>query len=222
MQRKLESYGHRIANTASSQEIGRDKQCCSRTLISAGVPVLPTVFAYPSTAVDGLVDELGEEVVLKPLAGYGGLGVTRALGSAAITAALAELTSTSQLCVVQPFASDANGSGQRLITVGGKVVAAYRLMLCRGDFRANAGFGGRVESFVPSDQLCKLAVRAAKACGLVIAGVDILYSERFGGDVVIEVNTNSGWVNDVLATLTGRSVGIEMAAYVGSVARLAA
>jgi len=59
-----------------------------------------------------------------------------------------------------------------------------------GEFRANIHRGGTAEKIKLTPEERSTAVRAARAMGLNIAGVDILRSNH--GPVVIEVNSSPG------------------------------
>jgi ribosomal protein S6--L-glutamate ligase len=59
-----------------------------------------------------------------------------------------------------------------------------------GDFRSNLHRGGKAEKIKLTPEERSTAVRAAKAMGLGVAGVDLLRSNH--GPVVIEVNSSPG------------------------------
>ncbi|MGD2059516.1 MAG: 30S ribosomal protein S6--L-glutamate ligase, partial [Acidimicrobiia bacterium] len=88
------------------------------------------------------------------------------------------------------FIKEAGGSDIRAFVVGGKVVAAMRRQGAPGDFRSNLHRGGSAEvtKLTPSER--STAVRAAKAVGLAVAGVDLLQSDQ--GPMVLEVNSSPG------------------------------
>ena len=68
---------------------------------------------------------------------------------------------------------------------------AMERVAAEGDFRANLHRGGQARAIRASDEITDLAVRAAAAVGLGIAGVDML---RMGNDlVVLEVNPSPGF-----------------------------
>ncbi len=92
--------------------------------------------------------------------------------------------------MVQQFIKEAGGSDIRAFVVGGKVVAAMRRTGKKGDFRSNLHRGGRADPIDLTDKEHDVAVRAADALGLNVAGVDMLRSDR--GPVVVEVNASPG------------------------------
>jgi ribosomal protein S6--L-glutamate ligase len=92
--------------------------------------------------------------------------------------------------LVQQFIKEAGGADIRAFVVGGKVVAAMRRQGAPGDFRSNLHRGGSAEviKLAPSER--STAVRAAKAVGLAVAGVDLVQSDE--GPMVLEVNSSPG------------------------------
>jgi ribosomal protein S6--L-glutamate ligase len=78
----------------------------------------------------------------------------------------------------------------RCFVVGNKVVAAMQRDASPGEFRANLHRGGTAVKATLSPQEKKIAVRAAHALGLGIAGVDLLRSDR--GPLLLEVNASPG------------------------------
>ncbi|EIL95797.1 ribosomal protein S6 modification protein [Rhodanobacter sp. 115] len=122
-------------------------------------------------------------------------------GSQGTGVVLAEKRSASQSVVeafrglyanflVQEFVAEAKGCDLRCFVVGGKVVAAMQREASPGDFRANLHRGGSASAAVLSAAEKRIAVRAAGALGLGIAGVDLLRSHR--GPLVLEVNASPG------------------------------
>ena len=90
--------------------------------------------------------------------------------------------------LVQEFIREAGGASLRLLVVGKRVVAAMRRQARPGEFRSNLHRGGKAEKLRPSPQERRLAIRAAEALGLHVAGVDMLQSSR--GPLVMAVNSS--------------------------------
>ncbi|MFM7725874.1 MAG: RimK family alpha-L-glutamate ligase, partial [Flavobacteriales bacterium] len=72
----------------------------------------------------------------------------------------------------------------------GQVVGAMKRQAKEGEFRSNLHRGGTAEVIKLSRQEEIAAIKAAKALGLGIAGVDMLQSDR--GPLIIEVNSSPG------------------------------
>ena len=68
----------------------------------------------------------------------------------------------------------------RLFVVGGNVIAAMKRV--GDDWRKNISRGASGQMFTPDEAMCKIAVKAAAACGADVAGVDLLRVEHTGDD----------------------------------------
>ncbi|MCA9958834.1 MAG: hypothetical protein KC443_07365, partial [Anaerolineales bacterium] len=78
----------------------------------------------------------------------------------------------------------------RVIVVGQQCVAAMERSASRGEFRANLHLGGTAVPITIDPQTKKLALAAARAHNLHVAGVDLIYSQR--GPLLLEVNSSPG------------------------------
>ena len=92
--------------------------------------------------------------------------------------------------LVQEFIKEAGGADLRCFVIGGRVIAAMKRQGAAGEFRSNLHRGGNAEKIALSPEEQNTAIRAAKAMGLKIAGVDLLRSNH--GPVVMEVNSSPG------------------------------
>jgi glutathione synthase/RimK-type ligase-like ATP-grasp enzyme len=70
-----------------------------------------------------------------------------------------------------------------------------------GEFRANFSLGGSVELFDLDEAGKKMAMKALKAVGLSIGGVDMLITED-NKRYILEVNHTAGFIGMELATST--------------------
>jgi len=108
--------------------------------------------------------------------------------------------------LVQEFIAEAGGADLRCFVVGGKIVAAMRRQAPEGEFRANLHRGGSATAVTLSAEEKRTALKAARAIGLDVAGVDLLRSQR--GPLVLEVNASPGLEGIEAAT------GVDVAASV--------
>ena len=92
--------------------------------------------------------------------------------------------------IVQEFIKEANGKDLRLFVVDGKVVAAMQREAAPGEFRANIHMGGTASVVKITSDEKKIAIKAAKAMNLKVAGVDIIRSSK--GPLLLEVNSSPG------------------------------
>jgi ribosomal protein S6--L-glutamate ligase len=104
--------------------------------------------------------------------------------------------------LVQEFIKESKGSDVRAFVIGGKVAAAMMRTAPAGEFRSNLHRGGTAEVVKLSPMERATAVKAAKAMGLNVAGVDIIRSNH--GPLVLEVNSSPGL--EGIETATGIDV----------------
>jgi ribosomal protein S6--L-glutamate ligase len=88
--------------------------------------------------------------------------------------------------LVQEFIEESKGVDIRAFIVGGKIVGAMKRQGPEGEFRSNIHIGGQGTAIKLTRSERQMALGAAKAMNLDIAGVDLLPSER--GPLVMEVN----------------------------------
>jgi ribosomal protein S6--L-glutamate ligase len=127
---------------------------------------------------------------LKLLEGTQGSGVVLTETRGAAESVIDAFRQLDANILVQEFIEEAGGSDVRCIVVGGRVVAAMLRHAAEGEFRSNLHRGGRAEATKLTTIERRTAVKAAKAMGLNVAGVDLLRSDR--GPLVLEVNSSPG------------------------------
>lgn len=195
--RRLEQAGVRVVNPAASIEYGVDKYYTSALLEAAGLPTPRTVVAERFDDALAAFEELGGDVVVKPLFGSEGKGMVRVSDPDSAYRAFRALELGRYIFCVQEFLPH-EGADVRAFVIGDEVVAA---MLRRAaHWKTNASQGGKGEPYAVDERLRALSLRAARLVGAEYAGVDLL--PRAGGDyTVLEVNTIPGW--RALAAATG-------------------
>lgn len=187
------------------------------------IPLLPTIVApmtYSNVAytkydfLGRVADVLGLPMVIKECFGSFGQQVYLVKNEQELRERTEALAGTPFL--YQKYLSRSHGHDVRLQVVGNRVVAAMHRYSENGDFRANLTNGGQMESYVPSEQECALAVRTVRALGLDFAGVDLLFSKGLEeeADVVCEVNSNAHFRN--IAECTGVNVAEKIMGYIVS------
>ena len=187
--RMLEHGGVRVVNSAQAIEHGVDKYYTSARLHDAGLPTPRTVVAERFEAALEAFDELGGDVVVKPLFGSEGRGMVRVSDADTAYRVFRALELGRYIFCLQEFVPH-GCEDIRAFVVGGSVIGA---MLRRGSgWKTNAALGAVVEPIDLDPAVAELSVRAARVVGAEHAGVDILPCED-GGWSVIEVNTIPGW-----------------------------
>jgi ribosomal protein S6--L-glutamate ligase len=92
--------------------------------------------------------------------------------------------------IAQQFIQESDGTDIRVFVVDGSIVGAMKRQGKKGEFRSNLHRGGTASIIKLSDQEELTALKAAKAIGLGVAGVDIIQSDS--GPMVLEVNSSPG------------------------------
>jgi ribosomal protein S6--L-glutamate ligase len=169
----------------------RDKLSSLQFLSRAGVGLPTTSFAHSTQDIDGILEVVGgTPVVVKLLEGTQGLGVVLAETRKAAESVIGAFRQLDANILVQEYVKEARGADIRAFIVGGKVVAAMKRQGAPGEFRSNLHRGGTSEMIKLTAQERATAVRAARAMGLNVAGVDMLQSSE--GPMVLEVNSSPG------------------------------
>jgi ribosomal protein S6--L-glutamate ligase len=111
--------------------------------------------------------------------------------------------------IMQEFIAEAKGADIRAFVVDGKVVGAMKRQAKEGEFRSNLHQGGTASVVRLSAEEKETALRAAKALGLGVAGVDMLQSKR--GPLVMEVNSSPGL--EGIEKATGKDIASKIIQY---------
>jgi ribosomal protein S6--L-glutamate ligase len=189
--RQFEMMGVYAVNESQAITRARDKLRSMQLLARAGVGLPVTSFAHSSRDIDGLLDVVGgAPVVVKLLEGTQGLGVVLAETRKAAESVIGAFRQLDANILVQEFIKEAKGADIRAFVVGGKVVASMKRQGAPDEFRSNLHRGGSATPIKLTTIERATAVRAAKAMGLNVAGVDMVQSSH--GPLVLEVNSSPG------------------------------
>ncbi|MBP6016722.1 MAG: RimK family alpha-L-glutamate ligase [Candidatus Promineofilum sp.] len=189
--RQFETAG--VLTTASSSAIAcsRDKLQSLQVMSQAALPIPRTAVVARPEALYAAVEAVGGlPAVVKLIHGTQGRGVFLTHHFATIATILQKAAESNRQAIVQEFVAEARGRDWRLIVIGDRCVAAMVRQAAPGEFRANLHRGGAATPFVPDAATIRLAVAAAQAHGLAVAGVDLLPSHR--GNLLLEVNSSPG------------------------------
>lgn len=211
--RQLEMQGVYSASSSIAIARSRDKLRSLQLLAKAGVGIPRTVVSRNSTDIDDLIEKLGgTPVIIKLARGTHGNGVVLAESKKAAKSVLQALYLTNEdgtNVLIQEFIAESAGTDIRVFVVGGRVVASMKRQSLDDDFRSNLHKGGEGTSIKLTDEERKMAIKAARALGLNIAGVDLMRSAR--GPLVLEVNASPGFG---VEKVTGRNVAVAIIEYI--------
>jgi|TARA_B100001971_G_scaffold208043_1_gene229189 RimK family alpha-L-glutamate ligase len=187
---RLEDLGVYVLNSADAIEIAVDKYYTSARLEDTGIKTPRTVVTESFDEAMKAFSELGGDVVVKPLFGSLGLGISRVSHEDVAYRIFRALELTHGVYYIQEYIPHGN-EDIRAFVIGGEVVASMKRMA--NDWKTNISAGGRAEPYDLEEELVILSVEASAAVGLEYSGVDILRSEDDGESYVIELNSTPGW-----------------------------
>lgn len=169
----------------------RDKLRTLQILSGKDINIPKTAFAdSPQDTKDMVKLVGGAPVVVKLLEGTQGVGVVLAETNKAAESVVNAFKSLKANILVQEFIAESRGVDLRCFVIGDKVVAAMERHAAEGEFRANIHMGGTGYKAKITPEERKMAIKAAKAMELKVAGVDIIRSDR--GPMVLEINSSPG------------------------------
>jgi ribosomal protein S6--L-glutamate ligase len=189
--RQFEAMKVYCLNSAAAITQSRDKLFSLQLLLHHGVDIPTTGFANSPLDTDDLIKMVGgSPLIVKLLEGTQGKGVVLAETKKAAESVINAFKSLNANILVQEFIKEADGKDLRLFVVDGKVVASIQREAAPGEFRANIHMGGTASVIKPTSDEKKIAIKAAKAMDLKVAGVDIIRSSK--GPLLLEVNSSPG------------------------------
>lgn len=211
--RQLEMQGVYTISSSIAISRSRDKLRSMQLLAKSGIGIPKTVVSRNTTDIDSLLDQLGgTPVIIKLARGTHGNGVVLAETKKAAKSVLQAFYLTNDdgtNILLQEFIKESAGTDIRAFVVGSRVVASMKRQSLDDDFRSNLHKGGEGTSIKLTEEEKKAAIKAAKAMGLNVAGVDLMRSDR--GPLILEVNASPGFG---IEKVTGRNVASAIIEYV--------
>jgi len=186
--RRMERGGLPIINSPSSIEKAVDKYYALTLLEENDLPVPRTIVAEdPKKALKAFY-ELGCDVVVKPIFGSRGIGITRVSDAEVARRIFRSLAFVHHVLYIQEFIPHGT-KDIRAFVVGDRVIAAMN-RIAEG-WKTNVSQGARSVSIKLKGEVEDLALKAAQTLGCEVAGVDIL--EGPNGYVINEANSQPGF-----------------------------
>ena len=200
----MERGGITLVNGARATENALDKCLTSAILNGNGIPTPRTVIAEHVKHAMRAFDKLGGDVLVKPIYGSQGAGIFRLRDQGHAERMFLEMAQAGMIFYIQEFHPAGNPGDlelpddlawdARVLVIDGTVIAAMiRHAMDANTWKANIHAGAAAIPRKPSEEEINLAVEAAGALGLEIAGVDLLFSAREQAWMVLEVNCCPGW-----------------------------
>ncbi len=201
--RQFEMMGVFPLNESNAIGRSRDKLRALQLLSKRGVGLPSTSFAHSTKQTKDLIKLVGgAPCVIKLLEGSQGRGVVLAETQKAAESVIDAFREMSANFLVQQFIKEAGGSDIRCFVIGDKVVASMMRTAKEGEFRSNLHRGGSAKEINITRAERTMAIKAAQAMGLHVAGVDIIRASD--GPKIIEVNSSPGL--EGIEKATGKNV----------------
>ncbi|MFA5495468.1 MAG: 30S ribosomal protein S6--L-glutamate ligase [Porticoccaceae bacterium] len=205
--RQFHTMGVLCLNDDAAIARSRDKLYSLQALLDCGLNIPITGFANSPLDTQDLIGMVGgAPLIVKLLEGTQGRGVVLAETNKAAESVINAFKSLNANILVQEFVKEAKGKDIRCFVIDGRVVAAIEREAAPGEFRANLHQGGRASLVKVTAQERRIAVKAAKAMDLAVAGIDLIRSSK--GPLLLEVNSSPGLEGIESAT------GIDIAAMI--------
>ncbi|MDT0294800.1 30S ribosomal protein S6--L-glutamate ligase [Mesonia ostreae] len=209
--RQFEMMGAFTTTESEALVRSRDKLRSLQVLSRAKIGLPKTVFTNYSRDVEGVINQVGgTPLVIKLLEGTQGVGVVLAETKNAAQSVIEAFNGLQARVIVQEFIKEAKGADIRAFVVDGHVVGAMKRQGKEGEFRSNLHRGGSAEVIQLTDEEEIAAVKACKAMGLGVAGVDLLQSTR--GPLILEVNSSPGL--EGIEKATGKDIAKTIIRYI--------
>lgn len=176
---------------------GNDKLISSLRFSLLGLPIIPTYFCCReriNEKKDYIIQKFGLPLVAKRISAARGEGVFL-IKKPQDFESLARLEAKGQFIFQKYFPSEEE---YRLLVLGKRVAVFERKIRQKDEFRSNVSLGAKEEFLEVSNAprlMREIAVRAAQALGLEIAGIDILVDKK-GKIWLLEANRGPGLTYD--------------------------
>jgi ribosomal protein S6--L-glutamate ligase len=201
--RQFEFLGTYCVNGSAGITASRDKLHAHQVLASKKIGMPTTAFAASPKDTSNLMALVGAApLIVKLLESTQGKGVVLAETKKAAESVIDAFRGLRANFLVQDFVKEAAGEDIRCLVIAGKVVAAMKRTGADGDFRSNLHRGGSAKVVRITKLERDTAVRAARAFGLGMAGVDLLRATS--GPKVLEVNSSPGF--EGIEKATGKDI----------------
>jgi ribosomal protein S6--L-glutamate ligase len=190
-------------NSSSTIGSSRDKLYSLQLMLKHNIMIPTTGFANSPIDTNDLIEMVGgSPLIVKLLEGTQGRGVVLAETKKAAESVINAFKALQANLLVQSFIKEAEGKDLRCFVIDGKVVASIQREAAPGEFRANLHQGGSASVVKITPEERTLAVKATKALGLKVAGVDIIRSKK--GPLLLEVNSSPGL--EGIESATGKDI----------------
>ena len=200
---RMVAAGVPVINSPRSVEIAIDKYLSLCLMSEAGIAV--PRFAVCQTVEQGLevFEDLGRDVVLKPIFGSMGKRVFRFTNADRLKKQMERFAIAGEVLYLQRFVDHSGGDIR--IFIAGDSVFSMRRENRDGSWLTNVSQGATAVPYSATATEIDLARKAAATNQCQIAGVDIVYEKGSSQPLVLEVNASPGW--EAIQSVSGHDVG---------------
>jgi ribosomal protein S6--L-glutamate ligase len=208
----IKLLGIPLVNSLEAIRLAKDQFLTLQALSTDQLPILDTGFINSYEGFQAVLTRLGGyPVIVKQVSGRVGQGVFLVDTEHKARLILHNNLEASKGMLIQKFIPPGNRQDIRVLVVGNKVAGAMKLKPNEGDFRSNFHLTQKSWPVDLSPQWENISLRAAKALGLEIAGVDLIVDQK-GAANVLEVNYSPGFSG--LEAATGLDIAGQIIDYV--------
>lgn len=205
--RQFDNLGVYCLNSAESISRSRDKLLATQLFSKNHLRIPITGFAKSPIDTKDLIRMVnGAPLIIKNLESTKGRDVVLAETDKAAEHVINDFKSMNTNILVQEFVNVPDVQYIRCFVVNGKVVASMKRQSRKGNLRANIHHGGKATNIKITIEEKKLVRKAAKVLNLVVAGVDIIRSDK--GPLLLEVHSSPGL--EAVETATGKDIATSM------------
>ena len=194
---QLEILGLPATLSGEALTVARNKFLALQALHKAGVPVPRTALLASRPSRFEAKTLVPYPAVLKILSGTQGIGVMRVRDRDETASIVDTLNMLGEIVCLQEFIPNP-GIDIRAFVVDDEVVASMKRVAPSGEWRANIHLGAKGLPIELDDHVKRIAIRASKAVGLEISGVDLIMNRD--EPYVLEVNASPGFRGLLQAT----------------------
>lgn len=189
----------RIPSTLSKDGLltARNKYLALQALQSARLNIPASVLIASRNRTEEPIEYLPSPFVMKLLSGTQGIGVMLVRDPKEAGPIIDTLSELRQIICLQKYLPNP-GEDIRIFVIGDEAVGAMKRKAAPNEWRSNIHMGGSGVAYQLSADEKETAIRAAKAVGVEVAGVDIISVSN--QPYVIEVNASPGFRGLLQAT----------------------
>lgn len=201
----LELCGYNVINSSRIGEICGNKLLTSMILKKNDIPTPKSYFSFNSDSAFNFINTIDLKqtpLVFKPVIGSWGRGVfpvrNKEIGKIIVEMRQESTSPFSSIFYFQELIQRPPRD-IRCIVVGEKLIAAVYRYSSEDEWRTNVAKGGKAELIEITSELEKLALKAARAVGTGVLGIDMMEDQK-RGLVVHEINNTVEFRGASLAT----------------------